>query len=200
VFSVQRGALGVPPVSYEDEVRRGVNVVDAAMGARLRHLVYTSVAGVERGRIVRAFASKWEIEEHIRRTGFPATILRPVSFMENYADPAFGVQTGTLATPFAPGVPEQLIALDDIGAFVARAFGNPADYLGKAIGIAGDELRSQHIAEALGRATRRHIPYAPVPLTRFGCRARTSPTWWTSSTGPVGTAPASPRAAPCTLG
>jgi uncharacterized protein YbjT (DUF2867 family) len=164
VFCVLRGALGMPPVSYEDEVRRGVSVVDAAAGARVQHLVYTSVAGVERGRNIRALASKWEIEEHIRRTGLPATILRLVSFMENYADPAFGVQTGALATPFAPGVPEQLIALDDIGAFVARAFGNLADYLGKAIAIAGDELRPERIAAAIGRATGRHIPYVPVPL------------------------------------
>jgi uncharacterized protein YbjT (DUF2867 family) len=170
VFSVQRGALGMPAVSYDDEVRHGVNVVEAAAAGGVRHLVYASVAGVERSRGVRAFASKWEIEEHIRRSGIPATILRPVSFMENYADPAFGLQTGTLATPLAPDVPEQLIALDDIGWFVARAFANPTDHLGKAIEIAGDELRPQQIADAIGRATGRHIPFAPIPID--GVRAQ----------------------------
>jgi uncharacterized protein YbjT (DUF2867 family) len=164
VFSVQRGALGMPPVSYEDEVRRGTNVVDAAAAAHVQHLVYASVAGVERAHGVRAFASKWEIEEHIRRTGIPATIMRPVSFMENYTDPAFGLQTGTLATPFAPDVPEQLIALHDIGVLVANAFENPEDYLSEAIEIAGDELRPQQIAEALSRAAARTIPYVAVPV------------------------------------
>jgi uncharacterized protein YbjT (DUF2867 family) len=164
VFSVQRGLLSVPPVSYEDEVRRGTILAGAAAAAGVRHLVYASVAGVERARGVRPFASKWEIEEHIRRIGIPATILRPVSFMENYTDPAFGVQTGTLATPFAPDIPEQLIALDDIAALVAHAFSTPADYLGKAIAIAGDELRPPQIAAALSQAIGRNISYTRVPV------------------------------------
>jgi len=164
VFSVQQGALGSPPVPFEDEVGWGRNVADAAAAARARHLVYASVAGVERGGGGRAFASKWAIEEHIRRIGIPATILRPVSFMENYADPAFGVQTGTLATPFAPDIPEQLIALDDIGAFVALAFADPARYLGRAIAIAGDALRPGQTAEALSRTTGHKIHYVQVPV------------------------------------
>jgi uncharacterized protein YbjT (DUF2867 family) len=127
-------------------------------------LVYMSVAGAERSAGVRAFNSKREIEEHIRRLGIPATILRPVSFMDNYADPAFGVQTGSLASPFAPDVPEQLIALDDIGTFIAIAFSDPAKYLGNAIAIAGDELRPPQTAEALSRATGRHIPYVQIPV------------------------------------
>ncbi|WP_307874566.1 NmrA family NAD(P)-binding protein [Frankia nepalensis] len=163
VFSVQRGALGTPPVPFEDEVRRGRNVADAAAAARVRHLVHASVAGVERGGGGRAFASKRAIEEHIGRIGIPATILRPVSFMDNYADPAFGVQTGTLATPFAPDVPEQLIAVDDIGAFAASAFADPARYLGRALAIAGDALRPGQTAQALSLATGRDIRYAHVP-------------------------------------
>lgn len=164
VVSVQRGALGTPPVSFTDEVRRGSNVADAAAHARAAHLIYMSVAGAEHSAGVRAFAGKREIEEHIRGLGMPATILRPVSFMDNYADPAFGVQTGSLASPFAPDVPEQLIALDDIGAFIALAFSDPAKYLGNAIAIAGDELRPPQTAEALSRATGRHIPYVQIPV------------------------------------
>lgn len=164
VFSVQQGALGVPPVHFEDEARRGKTVADAALAAGVAHLVYSSVAGVERAAGVLAFAGKREIEEHIRTIGAPATILRPVAFMENYADPAFGVQTGTLTTAFSADVPEQLIALEDIGVFVASAFSNPAEYLGKTIAIAGDALTPPTIAEALSRAVGREIPYVQVPL------------------------------------
>jgi NmrA-like family len=52
------------------------------------HLVYASVAGADRATGAAAFDSKREIEQYIRRSGMPATILRPVSFMDNYADPA----------------------------------------------------------------------------------------------------------------
>jgi len=164
VFSVQRGALGVPPVPVEDEARRGKFVADAALAAGVAHLVYSSAAGAERAAGVHAFAGKREIEEHIRKIGVPATTLRPVAFMENYANPAFGLQTGTLTTAFSPDVPEQLIAVQDIGVFVASAFGNPAEYLGKTIAIAGDALTPPMIADALSRATGREIPYIRIPL------------------------------------
>jgi len=94
----------------------------------------------------------------------PATILRPVSFMDNYADPAFGIQTGALVTPLAPDVPEQMIALADIGAFVALAFADPARYLGAAVAIAGDELTPPQTAQALSQATGQHIRHVQIPV------------------------------------
>jgi uncharacterized protein YbjT (DUF2867 family) len=90
--------------------------------------------------------------------------MRPVSFMENYADPGFGVQTGSLASAFRPDVAEQLIALDDIGAFVALAFSDPAEYVDKAIAIAGDALPPPQTAAALSRVTGRHVPYVQIPI------------------------------------
>jgi uncharacterized protein YbjT (DUF2867 family) len=83
--------------------------------------------------------------------------------MDNYTDPAFGVQAGTLATALEPGTIEQLIAADDIGAFAALAFARPGSYLGKTIEIAGDELTPGQIAAALSQASGHQIPYLPVP-------------------------------------
>ncbi|MDL4817280.1 NmrA family NAD(P)-binding protein [Actinomadura opuntiae] len=156
VFSVQTGALGVPPVPFEVEVRRGIAVAEAA--GRAAHLVYTSVAGAQDAAGVPAFEAKLRIEEHIRRAGLPATVLRPVSFMENY------LGADAIATPFAPGVPEQLIAVDDIGAFAALAFADPAAHLGETHSIAGDALTPPDIAAAFTRASGRDVPYVPVPL------------------------------------
>ncbi|MBD2892651.1 hypothetical protein amrb99_15620 [Actinomadura sp. RB99] len=155
VFSVQAGLLGSPPVPFDDEVRRGIAVADAAGAA---HLVYSSVAGAERSAGVPAFEAKLRIEEHIRRKGIPATVLRPVSFMENY----LGAEA--IATPFSPDVPEQLIAVDDIGAFAAAAFADPARYLGETLAIAGDERTPGRLAAAFSEAAGREIPYVPVPL------------------------------------
>ncbi|CUU59698.1 Uncharacterized conserved protein YbjT, contains NAD(P)-binding and DUF2867 domains [Parafrankia irregularis] len=163
VFSVQRGALGYPPVPFAEEVAWGRNVADAAARAGVRHVVHASAAGVGPA-APRALASKWEIEEYLRGSGLPVTILRPVSFMENYASPAFGVQTGTLASPFAPDVAEQLIALDDIGAFVALAFADPARFAERTLAIAGDELRPAETARALSRATGRDIGHVQLPV------------------------------------
>jgi len=49
---VQRpaGALSSPPVRFEDEVRRGRNVVDAAAVAGAEHLVGCGTVGLDPGR------------------------------------------------------------------------------------------------------------------------------------------------------
>ncbi|KAA2255477.1 NAD(P)H-binding protein [Solihabitans fulvus] len=165
VDAAMRGAHGVYSVQPADEheARRGRAVADAAAAAGVAHLVYMSTGGAERQSRVRALA-KWEIEEHIRAIGVPATILRPAGFMEDVVSQRFGLHTGRFATAVDPGVRFQLIAVRDIGAFAALAFGSPTDYLGRAVEIAGDALTPGEIAAALSRAAGRDIPYAQVPM------------------------------------
>lgn len=54
----------------------------------------------------------------------------------------------------------QMIAVADIGHWVARAFGDPATFIGKAEEIAGDELTRAQIVSAL----RRHGLFAGLPF------------------------------------
>lgn len=173
VFSVQRGLLGTPPVAVEDEFRQAADVAEAALAAGAGHVVQASVAAAEVDAPAAAFAVKGRIEEHLRAIGAPATILRPVSFMENYADLAFGDRGDTLTTAFAPQTPEQLVALTDIGAFAALVLGDPDRYLGAAIDIAGDSLTPPRIAAELTAATGRPVGLAPIPSARL--RTVTSP-------------------------
>lgn len=165
VFSVQPGALAATPVPYEAEIGWGAAIADAAVAAGVEHLVYSSVAGAEDSAGVVAFEPKLRIEEHIRRIGAPATVLRPVSFMENYADAAFGLGSGVLATALAADVPEQLIAVDDIAAVVAVVLDRPETFLGQTLTIAGDALTPPHMAHAVSTALDRHIRYVPVSIT-----------------------------------
>ena len=145
-----RGAYGVYSVqsANPNELTQGTNVVDAAKAAGVRHLVYSSVGGAESqngfylehgwGPI-----EKWQIEQHIRSLGVPATILRPAGFMEDFTSPARFFQNGSLNVPWHDDLVMQLIAIDDIGAFAALAFADPDYYLGKAIEITGDRLTAR---------------------------------------------------------
>jgi uncharacterized protein YbjT (DUF2867 family) len=56
-------------------------------------------------------------------TGRPATMLRPVAFMENYyvAQVEIGILKGKLVDPVRAEKTYQTIASDDIGAFAALA-------------------------------------------------------------------------------
>jgi uncharacterized protein YbjT (DUF2867 family) len=167
VFSVQQtvGSPGTPEgFTTDQEVQQGKNVADAAKATGIRRFVFSSVGGADRDSGIRNFEAKWKIEQHIRAIGLPAAIVRPVTFMENYVDATYGIKDGTLTTPLAPSVNAQLIAIDDVGAFVALVFDRFERFVGKAIEIAGDNLTPPQIAEAVSRETGRDIPYIQIPI------------------------------------
>jgi uncharacterized protein YbjT (DUF2867 family) len=127
-----RGAYGVYSVqsANPNELVQGTNVV-AAKAADVRHLVYSSVGGAEsQNGFYREHGwgpiEKWQIDQHIRSRGAPATILRPAGYMEDFTSPARFFQNGSLTVPWHDDLVVQLIAIDDIGAFAALAFPTPA--------------------------------------------------------------------------
>ncbi|MEV3961770.1 NmrA/HSCARG family protein [Nocardia sp. NPDC050193] len=159
LYAVARGMHGVfsvQPADFTDprpeiEVRQGKNVADAAMAAGVAHLVYSSVGAAQRASGVVHFETKAEIEAHIDALGVPATVLRPVFFMENWSylvpDATDGERVGSLALDSDTSL--QMIALADIGRIAADVFDNRAEFLGTQIEIAGDELTVRQIAEVL---------------------------------------------------
>ncbi|MFB7355729.1 NmrA/HSCARG family protein [Streptomyces gardneri] len=169
LFSVQPtvGSPGTAPeFTAEDEVRWGVNVAEAAHAAGIGHLVFTSVAEADRHleeRLPVNLVSKWRIEQHIAALGLPATILRPVSFMENFTG-GYALRNGTLSTGLAPEIPQQIMAVDDVGAVAALAFSRPEEWIGREVSLAGDEIAPVRIAAAIGKALGIPLPYVQVPI------------------------------------
>lgn len=160
VFSVQTFFVA----GVEAELRWGKTFADAAKGAGVEHFVFSSVGGAERETGIPHFESKWAVEEHIRSIGLPATILRPVAFMNNWAGFAKdAILGGQLPQPLSPDTSLQQIAVDDIGAFAALAFSNPDVWVGHAVEIAGDELTMTETAEIFSRILERDVEYVQVP-------------------------------------
>ncbi len=178
--SLDRAAAGVYGIySVQDfwavgakrEVQQGKNVADAAKKAGVKHLVYSSVGGAERNTGIPHWESKWEIEKHIRSLGLPATVLRPVTFMEGYYidQVEIGILKGKLADAVRPDKPYQTIATDDIGAFVALAFERPTEFIGKELEIAGSELTYLEAAKVFSRVLGKPVKFQklPLPLVRL---------------------------------
>jgi uncharacterized protein YbjT (DUF2867 family) len=168
VFSVQPtvGSPGTAPdFTAADEVRWGKHVADAAHDADIAHFVFSSISGAERQTRLRPenLESKWEIEQHIYELGLPYTILRPVSFMENYTG-FYYLHSGGMATALLPDVPQQVIAVDDVGIFAALAFGEPETFIGQSLEIAGDQLTPVEIARAMEAASGHPLPYIQIPM------------------------------------
>lgn len=153
----------------EAETDQGINLADAAKKAKVRHFVYSSVGSANHKTGIPHFESKWRIEQHIRRIGLGATIFRPVYFMENLMMPNSRrmILNGTLEMGIAPTKRLQMIAVDDIGEFVSRAFDSPGDYLGQEIDLAGDELTGQEMADRFGEVLGTHVSYVQTPIEQI---------------------------------
>jgi uncharacterized protein YbjT (DUF2867 family) len=164
--AAMQGVYGVFSVQAHtaDEERQGKNVVDAARKTGVQHLVYTSVGGAYELFKRNVNVPKWHIEQYIRQIDLPATILRPVGFMDALASPSLGVSGNTLALPFKPDTQYPLIAINDIGTFAVLAFSKPERYLGLTIELAGDAPTPPQIADAISRVTGRVITYVEVSL------------------------------------
>lgn len=159
VFSVQ----GFWETNTETETRQGIMVADAASAAGVRHMVYTSVGGADRNTEVPHFESKWQIEQHIRQLGLPATIIRPVEFMENYFWSRQAIITGTLMSQgLRPERKKHLIAVDDIGAFAALAFEHPDEFIGTAFELSGDALTERELAETFTEVIGRPVQWVAM--------------------------------------
>lgn len=159
VFSVQN--FWLPNVGFEDEIKQGKNVADAAKAAGVQHLVYSSVGAAHRGMGQKHFESKWIIEQHIHSLDIPYTILRPAAFFENFNWERAHILNGTFnAIGLRPEKERQLISVEDIAVFVALAFADPKGYLGKTIELAGDALTESQIVDTFAKVVGR-----PVKLT-----------------------------------
>ena len=77
------------------------------------------------------------------------------------------MEQGMLTLPLKPDTRLQMIAVDDIGAFVAMAFEFPGRWQGRALDIAGDELSMNQITQALGRVLGEDLKYVQAPWDNF---------------------------------
>ena len=106
------------------------------------------------------------VENHIAGLGIPYTISAPVAFMENIVAPwsigALRQRTHAFAMP--PKRVPQLVALADIGAFVAALVERREQVFGKRFDFAGDELSGEEQAIILSHAIGRPINYQEIPI------------------------------------
>ena len=160
VFGVQNSwEAGV-----EGEEAQGKRLATLARETGVEHYVYTSVGSAHKRTGIPHFDNKWRIEETVRGLGFPShVILRPVFFMENLLAP-YSLQGDTLASALRPDTKLQMIAVDDIGWFGARAFTDHAVLNRREIDLAGDVRTMAEAAPILAKALNRPITFVQTPI------------------------------------
>jgi uncharacterized protein YbjT (DUF2867 family) len=150
------------------EIAQGRALADAAQNSRVTHYVFTSVAAADQNTGIPHFDSKYQIELHVQRLGFPyTTVLRPGFFMENWLWQRDAIEAGQVFLPLSPERKLQQIAVADIGFFAAMAFDKPDRWYRRAIELAGDELSGNEVAAAFSTKLGRPVQYVQVPWDQF---------------------------------
>ena len=164
--STFEGAHGVflmlpPAVAAESELDATNAISDAAAEAGVRHLVYSSSGGAAKnGTGVANYEAKWRAAQHLASIEMPHTVVRPVTFMENYLRRVDRIEAGALDGPFTGTMRQQLVAVRDIAAVVAAIFARPEESAGLELDLAGDELTLDEVAAVFARALGRPVRYA----------------------------------------
>ena len=144
-------------------------VIDAATRAGVRHLMKFSAAGADPS--APALILRWhgEAEEHLKASGIPHTILRPVFFMQNLL-----AQKGTIASegafhlPMGTARPAAIDARDTAEAFAAVASSSAGTHLGKTYTLTGPEpIGFDEMAAVLSRVAGRPVRYVDVAPEAF---------------------------------
>jgi uncharacterized protein YbjT (DUF2867 family) len=158
--SLTAAALGVDAVfasgtahhvGPEGEARHGANLAQAVAAVGVPHLVFVSGDGAAPDSPLPLFRAKWEVEEAIRATCIPHTILAPTYLMENLFNswniPA--LQAGVLPSPIPVDRPLQQAAIADLLSLAVLAIERPDRFAGRRIPMASDELTAEQAAETI---------------------------------------------------
>lgn len=161
IFSVQTFENGI-----DREIKQGKSLADLAKSCGVKHFIYSSGLGVDLSSGIPHWESKFQIENHIKQTRLPYTIIRPASFFENFLIPQVKnrILKGRLPSPISKNIVQPYISSNDLGEICAAIFLNPQSYSGRTIPLASEQLDMNVAAGLFSNALGREIQYQKMPL------------------------------------
>lgn len=148
------------------------SLVAAALSAGVPRLVYTSAYGAREDHPIDFFRTKFEIEQAVRESSIPYTILRPTSFMEQHVHEFLGkplLEKG-VAFIIGPGRKRRnFVAARDVAFFAAMALRSD-DLLNRTLDIGGpDNISTRDVAAMYQLRSRQgRVIHLPLALARLG--------------------------------
>ena len=159
---------------FEKEAEHGRNLLNAVAGAEVEHLVLSTLPSVEKwsqGELKSPhFDQKWEMEQYTKTLGIPATFVHVAFYYENFFGffPPQKNGDGAYHFGFNQGdVPLAGVSAEDIGGVVATIFERPDEFIGRTVGIVGDDLKPEEYATVMSRASGKTIKYDFIPREVF---------------------------------
>jgi len=142
----------------------GRNAIAAAKAAGVKHVVRLSGGGADADSPIAIARVHGEIDRELRNSGLAWTLLKPVSFMQNFLSYHLEqILGGAYYAPHGKGA-TALIDVADIAESAAAVLANPAQHAGKSYNLTGGEAMDDAAHMALiSAATGRQISYVDIP-------------------------------------
>lgn len=142
--------FGAEKSKSDTEIQHGKNAIDAAKIAGVDHIIFVSVVDAELfNEHVTHIKTKVVIEDYLRKSDVPFSILRPTAFFENFDDPKNWNPLKRGAIKFLSTKRIKYCATYDIGRAAAVMFKNRDTWLGRSLDVIGWEGDLDDVAKAL---------------------------------------------------
>jgi uncharacterized protein YbjT (DUF2867 family) len=155
--------LRPPPIS---RMRHTLNrLIDVAANHDVQHVVFSSVAGADRNKIV----PHHRVETHLHASGLPFTILRPGFFAQNLGD-AYRDDIRQDRRLFVPAGDGRVAFLDvrDLGEVAAAIFSDPGAHIGQGYTLTGpNAVTFQEVADILTNELHRPVRYEKTGIPSY---------------------------------
>ncbi len=168
--------------SPDKEIVQAESIAKAAKEANVKHVIWSTLEDtrnwvpLDDNRMptlmekykVPHFDSKGEAEKHFTALNLPVTFLLTSAYWENFIYFGWGPQKGedgklALNLPLGdkklPG-----IAVEDIGKSAYAIFNKGDEFIGKTVGISGEQLTGQQLAERFSKTLGQEVVYNAVPF------------------------------------
>lgn len=159
--AVIHAATGWRERAYAVDVTGTRRLVDACEEAGVRHLIYTSIVGVDRNPHA-YYAAKLEAERTVARSGLPYSIVRGAQFHTLVAYLLTMARRGPVC-PIPAGWVFQPVDVDEFACHLADRLGaGPSGEIGEYVGP--ERLSTRALARSWLAAQHAHAAVVPVPV------------------------------------
>jgi len=155
---------------FEKEYQHGKNLIDAAHASGVQHFIYSGLPAYKAlsgdTLAVPHCDIKAALEVYTRSKGIPFTFMHIAFYYENfiYFFPPQQEEDGAFYFGFPQGnTPLAMATPEDIGPMAALVFDHPDIYLGKTVGVVGEDRTCTEYAATMSRVLGVTVRYRYIP-------------------------------------
>jgi uncharacterized protein YbjT (DUF2867 family) len=171
IYRAVEGCYGVFGVTnfwehFHKEYDHGINLIEAVKNSAVQHFVFhtlPSAVKISQGRFqVPHMDIKAELEEYTRNLKIPATFVHVSFYYENFLTffPPQPADDGNWHIALPQGETKLAgVSVEDIGGVVSKIFNSPKEFIGKVVGIVGEDSTLEQYVVVMTEILKRRYVY-----------------------------------------